>query len=121
MKKDEVLATAKTYICGAREQTYGSAKDNFGRIAALWSAYLPVEVTPADVACMMILLKMSRLSTTPDHMDSWIDIAGYAACGGEVSTAEPLCGTCDDCGSAGCCVSTKNSVQMDLFPRDYNV
>nr|DAH38049.1 MAG TPA: Nucleotide modification associated domain 1 [Caudoviricetes sp.] len=86
MKKDEVLDTAKTYICGPREQTYGSAVDNFERIARLWSVYLSVPVSASDVACMMILLKMSRLNTTPDHTDSWIDIAGYAACGGEVSS-----------------------------------
>ena len=97
MKKDEVLDTAKTYVCGPREQTYGSASDNFGRIARLWSAYLSVPVSASDVACMMILLKMSRLNTTPEHMDSWIDIAGYAACGGEVSSvvekaSSTLCG-----------------------------
>lgn len=86
MKKDEVLDTAKTYICGPREQTYGSAVDNFGRIARLWSVYLSVPVSASDVACMMILLKMARLNTTPDHIDSWVDIAGYAACGGEVSS-----------------------------------
>lgn len=86
MKKDEVLDTAKAYICGPREETYGSAADNFGRIARLWSVYLSAPVTASDVACMMILLKMSRLNTTPDHMDSWVDIAGYAACGGEVSS-----------------------------------
>lgn len=97
MKKDDVLDTAKTYVCGPREQTYGSAADNFGRIAKLWSAYLSVPVSASDVACMMILLKMSRLNTTPDHTDSWIDIAGYAACGGEVSSvvkeaSSTLCG-----------------------------
>lgn len=29
----------------------------------------------------MILLKVSRLTWTPDKEDTWADIAGYAACG----------------------------------------
>jgi len=33
-------------------------------------------------ACM-IAVKLSRLIETPDHEDSWIDICGYAALGGE--------------------------------------
>ena len=28
-------------------------------------------------------LKVSRLIETPTHADSWVDIAGYAALGGE--------------------------------------
>jgi len=31
----------------------------------------------------MIAVKLSRLIETPDHEDSWIDICGYAALGGE--------------------------------------
>jgi hypothetical protein len=33
----------------------------------------------------MALVKIARLANSPDHMDSWIDIAGYAACGGEIA------------------------------------
>lgn len=29
----------------------------------------------------MICLKMARLIHNPSHLDSWIDIAGYARCG----------------------------------------
>jgi len=34
----------------------------------------------------MNLLKLARIKTSPEHADHWIDIAGYAACGGEVAT-----------------------------------
>jgi len=37
-----------------------------------------------DVANMMILFKVARNSANSKD-DNWIDIAGYAACGGEVS------------------------------------
>ena len=32
----------------------------------------------------MILLKVARLGADQYHLDSWIDIAGYASCGGEI-------------------------------------
>ena len=36
-----------------------------------------------DVALMMALLKIAR-ATTSDNMDNLIDLAGYAACAGEL-------------------------------------
>jgi len=33
-------------------------------------------------------LKVSRLSWRPDNPDSWVDIAGYAACGFECMISE---------------------------------
>jgi hypothetical protein len=39
-----------------------------------------------DVAIMMALLKISRLSWEPTKKDSWVDLAGYAACGYEIIT-----------------------------------
>ena len=41
-----------------------------------------------DVAVMMALLKIARISENPQHMDSWVDLAGYAACGGEIAWKE---------------------------------
>jgi hypothetical protein len=37
----------------------------------------------ADVAAMLALLKIARLQQSPNHRDSWVDLAGYAACGAE--------------------------------------
>ena len=31
------------------------------------------------------VLKVARLMETPKHEDSWVDIAGYGACGAEVA------------------------------------
>jgi len=36
---------------------------------------------------LMILTKIARLVESPDHYDSWKDIAGYAAVGWAVSSA----------------------------------
>ena len=117
MKKDKLLETAKSYVCGPREETYGSAHENFGRIASLWSAYLGCTVSPAQVACMMVLMKMSRLDKTPDHIDSWVDIAGYAACGCEVSTEQVKSTEA----MAQCAMTQMDPFPANVFPRDYNV
>lgn len=80
-----VLDTAKDYVTNDRQSSYGDCEDNFQAIATLWGTYLRTEVAPADVAAMMILLKTARLMTSPGHTDNWIDVAGYAACGGEIT------------------------------------
>ena len=57
----------------------------------MWSIYLsektgiPVKIDAADVAMMQILAKVGRfICGQSDHMDTVLDIAGYAACAGEI-------------------------------------
>ena len=85
--RDRVLETAGELINGDRRQSYGDPTESFERLAALWSATLGHEVTPAHVVLCLLQLKVSRLCVTPDHADSWVDLAGYAALGAEVSGA----------------------------------
>ena len=80
-----VLEAALAAVNGERNESYDEPEDNFGRTAQLWSAYLTVNITPVDVAVLMVLIKVARLMHTPGHVDSWVDIAGYAACGADVS------------------------------------
>lgn len=84
MKRAEVLEQAKTCVCGNREQDYGSPEENFGRIARLWTVYLGYEVTDVDVAALLALLKIARIASGHAKEDNWVDLAGYAACGGEL-------------------------------------
>ena len=89
MKRAEVLDKAKEMVTGQRQMSYGSPEQNFMAIASLWGAYLmnkrSVIVEARDVAAMMILLKVARICTAGRAVtDSWIDAAGYAACGAEV-------------------------------------
>ena len=73
------LLEALDLIEGERAESYGDAKENHARIAAMWSTLLEKEVTPNQVYLCLIAVKMSRLVESPTHRDSWLDIAGYAA------------------------------------------
>ena len=70
-----------------RERIYGPAAESFEAIAARWSLVLGIPVTPAQVALCLIDLKLARLSRDPKHLDSIVDVAGYAACLREVTRA----------------------------------
>ena len=83
--RKRVLSEAEKCVCGQREKDYGTPEDNFGRIAEFWTTYMGVEFGTVDVAIMMALLKIARISENLQHMDSWVDLAGYAACGGEIA------------------------------------
>ena len=83
MKREQILDKAKTLISGERAKDYGDAYLNHKRIADLWSTILDKDITVEQVYACMIAVKLSRLIETPDHEDSWIDICGYAALGGE--------------------------------------
>ena len=83
-----ILATADEIVNGARNESYGNPEDNFSRIANFWSTYLKTDITAHDVAIMMILLKIARTSTGDGSMDNYVDIAGYAACAGEIYDRE---------------------------------
>ena len=79
------LDKADELINGKRAKDYGDARDNHQRIADIWSAILDTEVTPEQVCACMIGLKLARLANSTKLEDNWIDIAGYAALGGEIS------------------------------------
>ena len=82
-----VLIEAEKCVCGQREQDYGTPEDSFEMIGKLWTVYLNYakKIDAHDVAAMMALLKIARIAKSPDHMDSWCDLAGYASCGGEIA------------------------------------
>lgn len=84
MTREQILHEAEKCVCGHREQDYGSPESNFGLIANLWSDYLKILVTPIDVAMLMSLLKIARIKNGGGTGDSFVDLAGYAACGGEL-------------------------------------
>lgn len=88
MNRLDTLKAAAECVCGSREDDYGSPEDNFAVIAALWTAYTGTDIKPKDVAMMMALLKIAR-AKAGSKPDTYIDLAGYAACGAEISAREP--------------------------------
>ena len=82
--REQTLDAAKKCVMGDREQDYGTPESNFATIASFWSDYLDMDISAQQVADMMILMKISRIKNGGGTGDSYVDIAGYAACGNEI-------------------------------------
>lgn len=95
--QDNILREAERLIFGARNKTYRHPTENFNNIANLWNAYFEaIKVRPfvsintpdgiefrinnIDVAYLNILQKVARGATNQEHLDTIVDIAGYAGC-----------------------------------------
>jgi len=93
--REDILLEARRCVCGEREQDYGSPENNLETIAAFWSTYLEsvldidmIFLSGTDVSAMMGLLKIARIASGHSKADNWIDLAGYAALGGELEANE---------------------------------
>jgi len=60
-----------------RGAVYGHPYYNHKRISELWSAYLDHPISASQAALCMALVKVSRLTETPDHQDSIQDAIAY--------------------------------------------
>ena len=85
MNRENVLNEALKIVMGARNEQYGSPEDCFNVIAGMWGSYLGIPVSATDVAMLMVLLKVARSKNLPGYADNYVDIAGYAACAGELN------------------------------------
>jgi len=87
--RDLPLEEAKRLINADRNQEYGEPYDNFSDIASMITVILRSilkegeRVRVEHVAMIMIIVKLSRMTTSPRKMDSWVDIAGYVGTGWE--------------------------------------
>tara|TARA_R110002167_G_scaffold38441_1_gene119755 strand:- start:1759 stop:2088 length:330 start_codon:yes stop_codon:yes gene_type:complete len=94
MKREDVLREAEKLINGPRAKDYGDAYLNHKRIAVGWNEIIKGalashgHITAAHVALMMDWVKTSRLIESIDHVDSWLDKAGYTALGAEFTHKE---------------------------------
>lgn len=81
---ESILQIAQNIVDGARQQAYGHPDDNHSCTAEMVHAFLcrkygqEGELDALDVCVVNILQKISRLANTPDHLDSLVDICGYA-------------------------------------------
>jgi hypothetical protein len=87
MTRKEILSAAEQCVCTSRQEEYGPIENNFALIARLWREYLDTDkpITAHDVAVMMALLKIARIASGTFKEDNYVDLAGYAACAGEIA------------------------------------
>jgi len=86
----DVLETSLSLITGDRAKQNGAMRENHRNIARLWGAYLEMPLKEEQVALMMVLLKVARTKQGRFNEDDYVDMAGYAAIGGQ------LADVCDD-------------------------
>lgn len=90
--REQILTEAAGLITGDRNKTYGPPTENFANTAALWNVQighkLKTPLTAADVAQLMVQLKMARMIAQPKR-DNYVDAAGYLACGWECEESAP--------------------------------
>jgi hypothetical protein len=64
-----------------RRDIYGAPEDTYRRIATMRSVVDECPDAQIREILAMVVTKIARLVQTPDHLDSWVDVAGYARCG----------------------------------------
>lgn len=83
----DILDTAKQLTCGDRNTSYGPPKENMTDIAQgitwLLRNKLVEPLTASEAAKIQVIVKLSRMRTSPDKMDHYVDLAAYAAIAGE--------------------------------------
>lgn len=74
-----IFNEALNVVYGHRREAYGPPEDNFARIGKAWESILEIEITPKQVALMMIMLKVVREDYSHSR-DNLVDIGGYLLC-----------------------------------------
>mgnify|MGYP003381888605 CR=1 FL=1 len=64
-----------------RRDIYGAPEDTYRRVATLRAIVDECADPQIREILGMVVTKVARLVQTPDHLDSWVDVAGYARCG----------------------------------------
>lgn len=90
--REQLLNGAVKAVTQQRNNQYGPPTQDFDRVAKAATTYgfsfNDEPLQPHHVAFFQMLVKLSRITWSHDHEDSWMDIAGYAACGYECSKEE---------------------------------
>ena len=87
----DILQEALDLVTKDRDSSYGHMNENHQNIADLWAAYLnrlKGDLSAADAANMMELLKIARRKTGELNRDDFVDGAGYAAVAYTCAVAE---------------------------------
>lgn len=85
---ESVTQEANRIINGDRRSSYGPTIDSFHDIAVGWSILVDHPISSKQVAQCMIWLKQIR-EKNKSNRDNWVDIAGYADLGHQVTLEIP--------------------------------
>lgn len=87
MDRTDILATANHLACARRNGEDVTPKEMYEAIAHLWRGYWceTVEFSAQDVAAMLLLVRVSKISLAAGSATTWAEIAEYAAYGGEIA------------------------------------
>lgn len=84
-KRGRILLKAMDIINGERQDEYGNPEDSFRLIGEYWTIYLEATgldmgqtISPKEVAEMMMLFKIARMSGQKPKLDNYLDLVGYA-------------------------------------------
>ena len=86
------LMQARDLVDGDRNKAHGDPTENMTRFAELLRAYFgnrsAGSIEAVDAAAVGVLHKLSRTGFDPYHLDSWLDVMGYASIAYEIAAAE---------------------------------
>ena len=99
VNRNEILKLAEKLVSKDRNEQYGEPSEAFAVIGELWTTYMrhrrarveledQLHIARYDVGVMLSLMKIARLMQKPKKMDTHVDLAGYAACTGEISAMD---------------------------------
>lgn len=78
-KNMNILEEAHKLTNVDRQDIYGHPADDFAKVAAMTAPIMAADIDPRlKHALYMVQVKVARLLNTPKHIDSVIDLAGYA-------------------------------------------
>jgi len=86
-QRGKILMRALDIINGERQDQYGNPEDSFALIGKYWTEFLKancaiiegVQISPKEVAEMMALFKIARMSGQKAKRDNYLDCVGYLA------------------------------------------
>ena len=86
MTRIEALDRVKS-IFEERAKTHGAFESNCRQISSNWNAQFDTEFSDTDICIAMALMKIARIKSNTQGLDSWLDAIGYLALGVECATA----------------------------------
>ena len=94
----QALDRIQKCVTTGQSTEYGDAEVNFAETAALLNVALgrklKESLVSADVAIIQACCKIARLINNPTHLDSWVDLGGYAVCGAGIVSRQAKCRKC---------------------------